>query len=134
MKTRLFQEDLWDRPFHMMIACCLVNRTRWKVAEPVFREVVSRWPTPSDLAGAPGRVLKQVLRPIGLGPSRTRSLRDIATAWIKDPPSTSEDVTRIPGLGRYAADSWAIFVDGRSDVTPSDSRLKTYLMMCRRGG
>jgi len=34
--TRLFQEDLRSEPYWMLVACILVNRTRWAQAWPVF--------------------------------------------------------------------------------------------------
>lgn len=34
---------------------------------------------------------------------------------------------RLSGCGRYASDSWAIFVEERRDVEPTDGKLKWYL-------
>ena len=41
--------------------------------------------------------------------------------------ATVGDVLTLPGCGRYAADSWAIFVEGRLDVSPSDGKLNWYV-------
>jgi hypothetical protein len=33
----------------------------------------------------------------------------------------------MPGCGKYAADSWAVFVEGRTDVEPDDGKLNWYI-------
>ncbi|NBR00729.1 MAG: hypothetical protein EBT79_10465 [Actinobacteria bacterium] len=33
----------------------------------------------------------------------------------------------LPGVGRYARDAWAIFVEGRDDVFPADGHLMRYV-------
>ncbi|KKK75781.1 hypothetical protein LCGC14_2870280 [marine sediment metagenome] len=39
----------------------------------------------------------------------------------------------LPGCGKYAADSWAIFMEGRLDVEPNDGKLNWYLDKERQG-
>jgi len=51
----------------------------------------------------------------------------MAKAWLQGRPTCYDDVLKFPGCGKYAADSWAIFVEGRTDVEPSDGKLNWYL-------
>ena len=49
---RLFQEDLRTEPFWMLVACVLVNVTRWAQARPVLDGIRATWPTAAGLAAA----------------------------------------------------------------------------------
>jgi methyl-CpG-binding domain protein 4 len=116
-------------PFWMLVACRLVNRAPWEVAEGVLLRLRRRWPSPRRLAAADADALLDLLRPLGLQGGRTRDLRRLAAAWRARRPATRADVLALPGCGPYAADSWALFVEGRRDVSPSDGKLLWWL--CR---
>lgn len=128
----LFQEWIGD-PFWMLVACSLVNLTTWRQARPAFEWIREQ------SAGCPLRLslaepceLEEALRPLGLWRRRSRSLAALARAWLLRPPATSDDVLALPSCGRYAADSWAIFVERRFDVQPRDGKLNWYLDRMRR--
>jgi endonuclease III len=110
----------------MLAACSLVNRTTWDKARLVHSRLKLRYRTPERLAAARPEDLHGVLRPLGLWRQRSRSLVALAQAFCLRQPETAEDVAGLPGCGRYAADSWAIFVDGRTDVRPDDGKLTWY--------
>lgn len=114
----------------MLVACRLVNRASWRVAEGVLLRVRGLWPTPGRLASAPADALTAALRPLGLQNGRARDLSALAAAWLRGPPATRQDVLRLPDCGPYAADSWALFVERRRDVRPTDGKL---LWWMRRG-
>jgi Predicted EndoIII-related endonuclease len=137
----LFQEnlvdDLKDGQFWMLVACSLVNLTHWRQAKPVFeelRETCDGWSW--NLARIPLDVLVDVLRPLGMQNRRARTLHQLSVEWqnmlaekveAEDSHVTRRDVERLPGCGRYAADSWAIFVEKDLTVVPNDGRLNEYL-------
>lgn len=124
---RLFQERLRHSPFWMIVACQLVNQTTWRQAEPAFRSLLAMYVTPGRLSRAAPEDLHDVLRPLGLWRRRSVSLTRLALAWSKIPPTCYDEVSALPGCGKYAADSWAIFVEGRLDVEPRDGKLNWYL-------
>lgn len=112
----------------MMVACVMVNRATWSVAAGVLEDVRRRWPTHGALSRAGLAELASVMRRLGFQNQRAHKLKALARAWSKlGPPRDAEDALGYPGLGRYAADSWAIFVEGRTDVKPTDGRLVWYL-------
>lgn len=125
--NRLFQEDLLDEPFWMLVACQLVNLTSWRQAKPVFEAMRVRWPGHVELSEAPIGELEDLLRPLGLFRRQAASLRALAESWRVRVPRTRFDVERIPGCGQYAADSWAIFQEGMLDTKASDRKLLAYL-------
>ncbi len=122
-----FQEDLQDDPFWMLVACQLVNLTAWKTARPVFDAIRARWANPYELSQAPIGDLEDLLRPLGLFRRQSYSLRAMAECWLLRPPHTRFDVERLPGCGKYAADSWEIFQEGNLGAKASDRKLLAYL-------
>jgi endonuclease III len=132
----LFQEELRDDPFWMLVACQLVNLTHWRQAEPVFRELRDTCDGRSwNLMRIPYDDLVEVLRPLGLQNRRAALLRKFAERWqeLMDrydgyaQDLRRHDIMKLPGCGRYAADSWEIFVEGNLDVETNDHRLNEYL-------
>ena len=125
--TPLFQEALRAEPFWLLVACSLVNRASWRVAGPVHARLRSGWPDPAALAAA-GPDLELVLTPLGFGSRRGILLRRLAAPWAARPARSASDVLSLPGCGPYAADSYAIFVEGRRPARePSDHYLRVYL-------
>lgn len=128
----LFQERLRETPFWMLVACQLVNLTTWAQARPVLDALLSSYPTPESLAQAQPEDLHDVLRPLGLWRRRSVTLVRMAQGWLLGSgPRGTMDIYRLPGCGKYAADSWAIFVEGRTDVEPTDGKLSWYLRQLR---
>ena len=125
--VRLFQEDLCEQPFWMLVACSLVNLTTWDKARPVFRQLFLKYRNPEALAFEQENQLHDLLRPLGLWNRRSRTLVRMATAFISVNPKTASDVLKIPGCGKYASDSWAIFIDKDYYIEPEDGRLAWYL-------
>lgn len=110
----------------MLAACSLVNLTTWEQARPALREVMWRH-TIRSLAQADPSTLEEVLRPLGLWRIRSKRLVKMARAWLRERPKTYNDVMGFPGCGRYAADSWAIFMEHRYDIEPNDGKLNWFL-------
>lgn len=129
---RLFQEDLRHFPFLMLVACQLVNLTTWEVARGPFGQLVALAPTPAALAATRPERIGPLLRPLGLWRRRATTLPRFADAWLRGEPRSYDEVLGLPGCGKYAADSWAIFVDGRTDVWPTDGKLRWYMEQRRK--
>lgn len=126
-RGRLFQEHLVTQPFWMVVACCLVNRTTWEVARLAHSRLKLRYGGPENLASADPGDLQPIIKRLGLWRQRSRNLVNLAGAWIAGSPVTASDVRKLPGCGKYAADSWAIFIENRVDVDPRDGKLNWYL-------
>lgn len=117
----------------MLVACQLVNLTTWEVARPAFGALVTGYLTPAGLRTADPEALHPVLRPLGLWRRRAVTLPRFADAWLQEEVRSYDQVLKLPGCGRYAADSWGIFMEGRTDVQPRDGKLRWYLkeMACK---
>lgn len=131
MSEPLFQESMVGDPFAMVVGCVLVNRTRWSAARTVHAELLSRWPTPEDLSTADRGEVRRIVAPLGFGSRRSENLVGLANRWSERGPVCRHDVSALPGCGRYAADAWAIFVEGDLGVEPTDVRLRSHLARVR---
>lgn len=127
----LFQERLRETPFWMLVACSLVNLTTWRQARPALDWLMANYPTPEALSLARAEDLHEVLQPLGLWRRRAVTLTKLAARWLEVDP-TSVKIENLPGCGKYAADSWAIFIEGRTDVDPTDGKLSWYLQQLRK--
>lgn len=99
----LFQEYLKDEPFWMLVACCLVNKTKWTQAQPAFDEIRSRWPTPEALSEAAPDDVYGVVWQLGLGDRRSKQLVALARSYIRVKPASAYDVMTLAGCGKYAS-------------------------------
>ena len=129
----LFQETLKHEPFWFLVACHLVNRAKWIVAERILGEIRERWPTSYWLSVADVDEVGEVVRPLGFQTRRAVLLVRLAEEWQRlyvfehRRVRTAKEVMRLPGCDEHAADSFAIFVEGRRDVLPMDGALLEYL-------
>ncbi len=124
----LFQEQLCKDPFWMLVACCLVNQTAWKDAEPIFSEMLRKSKSdPRWFLRVDPDFLEEMLEPIGLHRRRAEKLTSMALKWLEINPETRADVLDLPGCGIYAVDSWAIFVEKDYRVQPLDKVLQKFL-------
>jgi hypothetical protein len=128
----LFQERLLDEPFWMLVAGQLVNLTTWDVARTAFEWLRRRYVVPGVLAKADPAHLHAAMQPLGLWRRQSSTLVALTNAWVKSPPSTAQEVLKLPGCGPYASQSWAIFVEGRRDVETRDGKLLWFLHELRR--
>jgi endonuclease III len=84
----LIQEEFSHNPFGLLIAVTFLVKTKGITAIPVFQAVMSRFPTPEDLANPDnGEELKNMIRHLGFGNVRTTAVQRIARIWIASPPS-----------------------------------------------
>ncbi|SNX86766.1 uncharacterized protein MEPE_05475 [Melanopsichium pennsylvanicum] len=120
----LIQELVTPNVFRLLVATCLLNQTKGRAAMPIFWELLRRWPDEHSLAEADVVELTELLQPIGLHNIRARRLISMSKTMVEIPydernsfksrDKTAPDtpISIYPGVGRYAIDSWRIFVAG----------------------
>ncbi|KAL2269928.1 hypothetical protein VTJ83DRAFT_2112 [Remersonia thermophila] len=82
----LIQEELATDPFRLLVAVTFLVKTRGRDAIPVFRELVSRWPGPAELAAADPAEVTALIRPLGLSTVRCNVIQKYARTWLEKPP------------------------------------------------
>jgi A/G-specific adenine glycosylase len=106
-------------PYAILVSEVMLQQTQVERVIPRYLAWLERWPTIEALAGAPAA---EVIREWqGLGYNRRalslhQAARQIAASGWPD------DLTELPGVGRYTADAVACFALG-SDVLPVDTNV-----------
>jgi A/G-specific adenine glycosylase len=116
-----YQRDLpWRRPgisaWQILVSEFMLQQTPVARVEPIWRDWVARWPTPSATAAAS---TADVLRAWGkLGyPRRAKRLHEcatvIATTHGDEVPDDVDALLALPGVGTYTARAIACFAYGK---------------------
>ncbi|KAK4937080.1 hypothetical protein LTR10_022203 [Elasticomyces elasticus] len=82
----LMQERLAHDPFRLLIATIFLNKTPGERAMPVFYQLMSRYPTPLDLANAEVSDITTIIYGLGFQNQRARKCVAMAKVWIERPP------------------------------------------------
>jgi methyl-CpG-binding domain protein 4 len=119
----MIQEIFQDEPWKMLIGCMLLNQTTHTQVRQVIWELFQLHPTPESLAIADPHPIAELIRPLGFYNRRSRALIKFAQSWLGE----WQDPRELHGIGKYAHDSWLIFIEGRNDVEVTDKVLTRYL-------
>jgi hypothetical protein len=124
VQERILRDGLYA--WRVLVLCALLNRTGRRQVRPMFEALLVAFPTPQRMARGRAR-LERMLRPLGLGARRSALLRRLSADYVSGRPAS-----QCFGVGQYARDALAIFVEGRTDVRPSDKFLGRYLRWIKR--
>lgn len=83
----LVQEELAGDPFRLLIAVTFLIRTPGRVAIPVFRQLMERYPTAQALVEADSADIEAMMHHLGLSNQRTKTIQKYARTWLERPPS-----------------------------------------------
>ena len=106
-------------PWAVLVSEVMSHQTPVARVEPVWRDWLTRWPTPADLAAdEPGEAVRAWGR---LGyPRRALRLHEAARAIVDrhggEVPDTEEALRALPGIGAYTAAAVACFAYRRPTV------------------
>jgi hypothetical protein len=134
--SRTLQQVLLEQDpsgWRLLVGCVLLNVTTRTQVDAVHPELFRRWPTPEKMAGAREATIARVLEPLGCSARRAVTLKRMSHDFLEHESRAGEgvllsyDVPHFYGLGEYARDSWAIFVEGRRDMEPTDRVLAAWL-------
>lgn len=123
--VKLIQHEYLDNPWKMMIACVLLNRTTGTKVREVLPDLFVKYPTPYRMLEADLDDLYEIVRPLGFGDQRATRL-----VMLSHHAAKGRVVGTWPGIGRYAMDSWFIFVCGQW-MPADDKELRSYMLWLR---
>ncbi|HXR69060.1 MAG TPA: A/G-specific adenine glycosylase [Dermatophilaceae bacterium] len=116
-------------PWGVLVSEVMLQQTPVVRVEPVWRQWMSRWPSPAALAGsAPGDVIHAWGR---LGyPRRALRLHEASVAMVErhgaEVPDTPRELVALPGVGTYTAAAVSAFAFGRR-VSVVDTNVRRVL-------
>jgi len=106
-------------PYRILVSEVMLQQTQVARVVPRYERWLARWPTVEALAAAPAA---DVIREWdGLGYNR-RAIALHRTAQVVAARGWPEDLTELPGVGRYTADAIRCFAFGEA-VLPADTNV-----------
>ena len=118
----LIQEQLWDNPWKIFVACIFCNLTKRVQAEPFLWKFLEEYPTPESASVANIEDVKKMIQPLGLSERRSRALVKMSYDYINKDWEVQPDV--LYGIGKYGSDAYRIFCVGDwKSVNPKDHAL-----------
>lgn len=120
----IIQQEFQHDPWKMLIGCIMLNQTSNKNVRQVIYEFFRRWPTPQSVVNANSDEIREVIRPLGFYNIRTSRIQRFSLEYIEKP---FIDAYELHGIGKYANDSYEIFIKGNLNVEPTDRILIMYL-------
>ncbi|TVU06794.1 hypothetical protein EJB05_46828 [Eragrostis curvula] len=120
----LIQESYAPDPWKVMVICMLLNRTKGKTIKQIVEGFFTRYPDAQAACSANLDGMVEYLRPTGLQLEKAVRIKKFSSSYLS---SDWTYVTELHGVGKYAADAYAIFCAGRvMDVQPEDHKLVDY--------
>lgn len=132
------QEEFRDEPWKLLVACICLNQCSAKVARPVWENIFKAYPTMDHLlldVEMAEQDLGWRLRPLGFQNVRAKRIvrmtRDLADELARVSRHVRHvRVEQLYGCGKYASDSYEIFVKGNTPLSVDevdDKELKNYV-------
>ncbi|XP_065853904.1 uncharacterized protein [Euphorbia lathyris] len=120
----LLQEDHAHDPWRVLVICMLLNCTSGKQVKGVIADLFALCPDAKAATQATQEEIEKIIQPLGLHKKRAMMIRRMSEEYLGDEWT---HVTQLHGIGKYAADAYAIFCTGKWDeVIPNDHMLNYY--------
>lgn len=131
----ILQEIYKDDPWKMLCGCILLNLTTREQVDRVRDRLFELYPGPEEMADAEDKVLGDLIMSLGLWRRRAHTLKRFSAEFIAAKRVTNRgtltacEVSKLYGVGKYAVDSYRIFVLGeRLRITDvQDKVLRAYV-------
>lgn len=120
----LIQEEFQHNPWKMLVGCIMLNQTSNKNVRQVIYSFFNRWPTPQSVVNADPNDIREHIRSLGFYNVRTNRIQRFSREYIEKRFIRANE---LHGIGKYADDSYEIFIKGNTNVNPTDKILIRYL-------
>jgi methyl-CpG-binding domain protein 4 len=120
----IIQQEFQHNPFQLLIGCIMLNQTSNKNVRQVIYTFFDRWPTPQSIIEANPDDIREHIRPLGFYNIRTDRIIRFSKDFLTKKFNRAYELY---GIGKYADDSYEIFVRGNTSVNPTDKILIKYL-------
>jgi methyl-CpG-binding domain protein 4 len=130
----LIQEDLRNDPWKFLVACMMLNQTTAVQVKQVMPKFFEKYPSGGCVAPLLNHTeMADLIRPLGLYNRRAKAIIRMSQDFIR--ASRDNDsanwlaVQEFYGIGKYATDSYRIFVLGECppEDAVQDKELKKYV-------
>ncbi|KAL0288823.1 UNVERIFIED_CONTAM: Methyl-CpG-binding domain protein 4-like protein [Sesamum calycinum] len=120
----LLQEDHAFDPWRVLVICMLLNQTTGLQAGRVLSNFFQLCPNAKTAMEVASEDIEEVIRSLGLHKKRAVGIQRFSEEYLSE---SWTHVTDLTGVGKYAADAYAIFCTGKWErVRPVDHMLVKY--------
>ncbi|KAK6923618.1 hypothetical protein RJ641_009818 [Dillenia turbinata] len=120
----LLQEDHAHDPWRVLIICMLLNRTSGCQVGRVISDFFALCPDAQTAVNVSPEEIEKVIQTLGLQEKRSVMIQRFSREYLEE---SWTHVTQLHGVGKYAADAYAIFCTGQwNRVRPMDHMLEKY--------
>jgi methyl-CpG-binding domain protein 4 len=120
----IIQQEFQHDPWKMLIGCIMLNQTSNKNVRQVIYSFFDKWPTPQSVIEADPVEIREHIRPLGFYNLRTTRIQRFSQEYIT---KSFSNASELYGIGKYADDSYEIFIKGNLNVQPTDKILLRFL-------
>jgi len=120
----IIQQEFQHDPWKMLVGCIMLNQTNNKQVRQVIYDFFRSYPTPQSITQESIPDITERLRPLGFYNRRAQSILRFSYEYIN---KEFEHITDLYGIGKYASDSYEIFIKKNKNVQPTDKILIRYL-------
>jgi adenine-specific DNA glycosylase len=128
-------DPLEVRAWRVVIGCMMLNQTTRKQVDQIWPKFFCYWPDPVSVIDTRGVWTEEtrmyaVIHKLGFGQLRMRRFQRFSDEWLRyciDHKTIPESIIDMYGCGKYAEDSYQLFVKGDWDVQPTDKELIRYM-------
>lgn len=121
---KLIQQDFLNRPWEMVVICILLNQTTNQQVRKIVEILFERIKNPEFCSLLDPDDIEPIIRSTGLSKIKSKRIVSMSQKWVSGFLHPSE----LPGVGKYAMESWEIFINGNLEIDPSDKKLKQFLI------
>jgi methyl-CpG-binding domain protein 4 len=108
----------------MLIGCIMLNLTNIIQVRSVIWNFFEKFPTADSIQIEHEQEIAEMLRPLGFYNRRAKSIIKFSIAYRE---GNYRKISDLPGIGKYASDSYEIFIKHNLNVNPTDKKLLRYL-------
>jgi adenine-specific DNA glycosylase len=92
-----------------------------------IEKLFEAFPEPELMASANSSKVSVILKPTGFPDRKAEALIRLSKAYSTRWGKSDFDLKKLPGVGKYAQESWRIFIDGDTNFEPEDRKLKAHV-------
>jgi methyl-CpG-binding domain protein 4 len=108
----------------MLVGCIMLNQTHNRQVRQVIYDFFDAYPSPQSVTEDSIPDIAERLRPLGFYNRRANTIFRFSNEYIN---KDYKHVSELYGIGKYASDSYEIFINDNRNVNPTDKILNAYL-------
>ena len=119
----IIQQEFQHNEWQMLVGCIMLNQTHRQVRRVIY-DFFKAYPTPESITEDAIPDIVEHLGPLGFYNRRANTIFRFSQEYIN---KEFDHVSELYGIGKYASDSYEIFINDNTEVQPTDKILRAYL-------